>query len=410
MASRVIFSQQEPCKAEIRLPWSKSLVNRLLLIHRIADLPLETLEPYCDCRDSRELYKALQQNTTHILVGEGAAPYRFCMALMAAFNKQVILEARGSMLHRDISPLVDALNAAGARIKYLGEPGKPPVLIEQGLHDFHGFVIDTEKSSQFASALMLVAPLFPGEKRIQTTGQSVSIPYLNMSAGLMAEYGVRVAQNLPESEIRIAAGSYKQPRQFPVETDWSAAAFFFTLVAIKPGSGIHLEGLHQHSLQGDSILPELFKPLGVETRWTQHGLDLFAVEPSTPLPAELNFSAFPDLLPAYLVACAARKQRISISGIGHLALKESNRTETLAQNFRTLGVDFFPEPDYWVFDASGFHIPDGLLIETAKDHRMAMAFAMLGLLKPLAMDDVDCVSKSFPGFWDALKKCNLNLE
>lgn len=410
MSPYLIHSGPEIPETEIRLPWSKSIVNRLLLIHYLAGLPLTELEPYCDCSDSRELYKALLQQNQHINIGEGAAPFRFCLALMTALNKHLILDARGSMLHRDISPLVDALNAAGASIKYLGETGKPPVIIEHGLNGFKDLTVDTENSSQFASALMLVAPLFSGEKVIEITGNSVSTPYLKMSAALMFHYGVQVQIDFKKAQIHISEGTYNKQHVLPVEADWSAAAFFYTLVSIHPETSIRIKGLHRNSLQGDSILPELFTPLGVETRWNEEGLELLSCKPSIPLPPEMDFREFPDLLPAFLVACAVGKRRVRINGIAHLAMKESNRTETLFLNFRKLGVDFFHDKNCWVFNADKFHIPDGLTIETAKDHRMAMAFAMLAVLKPLRLDDADCVNKSFPCFWDELKKCNLKQE
>lgn len=410
MAPQIIFSGQEARDAYIRLPWSKSLVNRLLLIHRVAGWSLSELEFCCDSNDSRELYMALQSGKDRICVGEGAAPYRFTLALMAALPRKVVLDAGGSMLHRDIAPLVDALNDGGADIRYLGEHGKPPVSIEQGLSGFQGLCITTEGSSQFASALMLVAPLFPGEKVIQTIGKSVSMPYLSMSAALMTQYGVRAILEIADGQIRIAEGRYQKPSTLRVETDWSAAAFFYTLMVIHPALRIHIAGLHQESLQGDSILPKLYQPLGVVTQWQEQGLTLLTSNVSAPPPQELDFSAYPDLLPAFLVACAVRKHRIRIHGIAHLALKESDRTQIMAENFRNMGVHFFPEHDYWMFDAGGFIMPEGLHIKTANDHRIAMAFALLAAIKPISIDDIFCVNKSFPGFWDELKKCNLNLE
>ena len=124
----------------------------------------------------------------------------------------------------------------------------------------------------------------------------------------------------------------------------------------------------------------------------------------------MDFSGCPDLLPAYLVVCPVHRQRVLVHGIAHLALKESNRTETMALNFRGMGVHFFEEHGHWVFDASGFQMPEVMHITTAHDHRMAMAFATLAAIKPVSLDDTVCVNKSFPGFWDELKKCNLNLQ
>jgi 3-phosphoshikimate 1-carboxyvinyltransferase len=411
MSSYVISSGPEFGHADIKLPWSKSLVNRILMLHRIAGLPLEKLESYCDCQDSLDLFHALQSGQARICVGEGAAPYRFMLALMSAEHRRITLDASGSMLQRNISPLVDALNDAGAEIRYAGTVGNPPVIIEKGLPDFQALSIDTSVSSQFASALMLVAPLFSGEKIIHTRGKRVSEPYLKMSAALMECYGVHATHDACKAEIQISPGMYLQPDLIPLEADWSAAAFFYTLSVLNPRCSIALEGLSRPSLQGDSALPELFAGLGVQTKWIQlGGILLQGQAQPVALPALIDFSDIPDLLPAFLVACAVRNVQIKVYGVAHLAQKESNRLAMLAKNFRNMGVAFYPEQASWVMDARQFNLPDNLHVETGNDHRMAMAFATLAVIKPVVLDNIQCTAKSFPGFWDQLKKCNLSIE
>lgn len=400
-------SSPDPEQVSIQLPWSKSLINRLLLIFRVAGLPLDALSAYCDSQDSMELLDALQQKEGLISAGEGAAPYRFMLAYAAAKDLKCTLIAKGSMLRRSIAPLVRSLREAGAEIDYAGAEGFPPVVIRSGIREFGRLQVNTETSSQFASALMLVAPLFPGKKYIKTSNHRVSEPYLHMSAALMDACGVPVQLH---PNIEISEGMYAPPKPLPVEADWSAAAFFYSLACMMRSTAFSFEGLKQHSLQGDSILPELFSGLGVHTTWNPKGVECFAAQENQKPVAHVDFSGTPDLLPAFLVACAAQKQRIHVTGIDHLAYKESNRLELLQRNFRKVQVSFQPQENGWILDAAAWNPDASVVFETGKDHRMAMAFALFAVFAPVGLDDTACVSKSFPGFWEQLRKCNLYLN
>jgi 3-phosphoshikimate 1-carboxyvinyltransferase len=383
------------------------MVNRLLLIFKVAGLPLDDLAPYCDSQDSKELWDALKHHEGQISAGEGAAPYRFMLAYAASKGLNCTLTAKGSMLRRSIAPLVNSLREAGAEIDYTGADGFPPVLIRSGIREFGKLQVNTETSSQFASALMLVAPLFPGKKYIETSTKRVSEAYLHMSAALMEACGVAVTL---DPNIEVSEGMYALPKPFPVETDWSAAAFFYSLACMMPGTAFSVEGLKQHSLQGDSILPELFACLGVRTEWNPNGIACCATQQNQKPVAHVDFSDTPDLLPAFLVACAAQKRRIHVTGIDHLAYKESNRLELLQRNFRKIKVSFQPQAKGWTLDASGWNPGTSVVFETGKDHRIAMAFALLAVFTPVGLDDTACVAKSFPGFWEELRKCNLYLN
>ncbi len=400
-------SSPDPELVSINLPWSKSMVNRLLLIFQVAGLPLNALTVFCDSQDSKELLDALQQKQGLISAGEGAAPYRFMLAFAAAKNLKCTLTAKGSMLRRSIAPLVNSLRDAGAEIDYAGAEGFPPVLIRSGIREFGKLQVNTETSSQFASALMLVAPLFPGKKHIQTSTKRVSEAYLKMSAALMEACGVAVTL---DPNIEVSEGMYALPKPLPVEADWSAAAFFYSLCCMMRGTAFSFEGLKQDSLQGDSILPELFAGLGVRTEWNPNGSQCFAAQQNQKPAAHVDFSDTPDLLPAFLVACAAQKLRIHVTGIDHLAYKESNRLELLQRNFRKVQVSFQPQEKGWTLDASAWNPGISVVFETGKDHRIAMAFALFAVFTPVGLDDTDCVSKSFPGFWEQLRKCNLYLH
>ncbi|MEN9511635.1 MAG: hypothetical protein RLZZ370_1454 [Bacteroidota bacterium] len=400
-------SSPDPEKVSISLPWSKSIVNRLLLIFRVAGFPLDALSDYCDSQDSIELLEALQHKDGLISAGEGAAPYRFMLAYAAAQDLKCTLTARGSMLRRSIAPLVESLREAGAQLDYASAEGFPPVIIRSGIREFGKLQVNTETSSQFASALMLVAPLFPGKKHIQTSASRVSEPYLKMSAALMDACGIPVQLH---PDIEISEGLYSLPNPLPVEADWSAAAFFYSLASMTRGTVFSFHGLKQDSLQGDSVLPQLYAGLGVRTEWNPNGSQCFAAQQNQSPATHLDFSDTPDLLPAFLVACAVQKLRIHVTGIDHLAYKESDRLELLQRNFKKIHVSFQPEQRGWTLDASGWKPETSVVFETGKDHRIAMAFALFAVFTPVGLDDTTCVSKSFPGFWEELRKCNLYLN
>lgn len=396
-----------PQRVAIHLPRSKSMVNRLLLIFKVAGFPLDDLAVYCDSQDSKELMAALAHHEGQISAGEGAAPYRFMLAYAAAKGLKCTLTAKGSMLRRSIAPLVNSLRDAGAEIDYTDAEGFPPVRIKSGIREFGKWQVNTETSSQFASALMLVAPLFSGKKIIQTSTRRVSEAYLHMSAALMNACGVAASL---EPNIEVSEGMYALPSPLPVEADWSAAAFFYSLACMMPGTAFSFEGLKQNSLQGDSILTELFAGLDVCTEWNANGTECYTAPPNQKPAAQIDFSDIPDLLPAFLAACAAQKRRIHVTGIEHLAYKESNRLELLQRNFTKIHVSFQPEHQGWTLDATGWKPEASVVFETGKDHRIAMAFALFAVFGPVGLDDTACVAKSFPGFWEELRKCNLYLN
>ena len=394
-----------PDRVDIHLPWSKSHVNRLLLIDALARRNPEHLAGYCDSNDSRELLLSLQNDKDAVNSGEGATPLRFLLAYRAAMNLHGRIDVSGTMQQRQVGSLVDALNALGADIRT--ENGYAPIHIHRGINHFDRVTVDAQRSSQAVSALLLLAPLFPGTKTILTPGGRVSESYVAFSAGCLEREGIR-AETAPEL-IRVHPGSYasETSTQTP-ERDWSAAAFFLSLAVAMPGTDFHFPRLSLPSLQGDARALSYWQPFGLQYRTETDGISVWCQPDMTQtLPESVDFSAVPDLVPAWIIAAAMRTStEIRLTGTAHLSDKESNRMQRLAAGLKAWDIQLFEKEGDWILDTRQREIRP-LQIQTGSDHRIAMAFAVAAALTTVELDDSHCVAKSFPGFFNELEACNL---
>jgi|GEM_PF-2485371 3-phosphoshikimate 1-carboxyvinyltransferase len=394
-----------PDRVDIHLPWSKSHVNRLLLIDALARRNPERLSSYCDSNDSRELLQSLQNDNAAVNSGEGATPLRFLLAYRTAMNLTGRIDVSGTMQQRQAGSLVDALNALGADIRT--ENGYAPIHIHRGIDRFDRVMVDAQRSSQAVSALLLLAPLFPGTKTILTPGGRVSESYVAFSAGCLEHEGIRV-ETAPEL-IRVHPGSYasETSTQTP-ERDWSAAAFFLSLAVAMPGTAFHFPGLTLPSLQGDARALSYWQPFGLQYRTEPDGITCQCnADLRRPLPESMDFAAVPDLVPAWIIAasvCTAAQVRLT--GTAHLSQKESNRMQRMAAGLKAWDVQLFEQEGDWILDTRQREIRP-LQIQTGGDHRIAMAFAVAAALTTVELDDSHCVAKSFPGFFNELEACNL---
>jgi 3-phosphoshikimate 1-carboxyvinyltransferase len=397
-----------PSRVEICLPWSKSHVNRILLIDALAKRNPERLAPYCDSNDSAELLRSLQSKADRVNSGEGATPLRFLLAYRAAMNLPGRIDVSGTMQQRQVGSLVDALNALGADIRT--ENGYAPIHIHRGIDRFDRVTVDAQRSSQAVSALLLLAPLFPGTKTIHTPGGRISESYVAMSAACLEREGIRV-ETEPE-QIRVMPGTYKQTATEPVpERDWSAAAFFLSLAIAMPGTEFHFPGLTLPSLQGDARALSYWQPFGMQYRNETDGITC-QCHPDLrgPLPESMDFADVPDLVPAWIIAAAVRTNaEICLTGTAHLSDKESNRMQRMAEGLAGWDINLSENKGHWVLDTCNRTIRP-LCIQTGGDHRIAMAFSTAAALTAVELDDLHCVAKSFPGFFNELEACNLSLQ
>lgn len=390
---KLVRRSELPAYSKADLPVSKSLANRVLVAAAVAGKPITNQAFTTAAEDTKFLLTALSDNDNHhIYIGDGAAPLRFILAYRAAINKPCRISGSPGLMKRPLEPLLEVLHSCGARFVREGND----IILYQGMTHFGSVRVDTSHSSQYASALMLIAPLFHGTKEITLTGNHVSGPYLAMTAGIMETLGVHA--EVTAAAVRIAPGPYIIPEHLSLEKDWSAAAFFYALAACEPGLAILLSGLTPSTLQGDSVVSGWFEQLGVQSGQTAEGMVIR--QHHAPVQSlRLDFTDYPDTAPAVMAACAMLKIQGNFTGLEHLRVKESDRLMAMTENLQQFGVILSEDHGTWTLNPDGLHFPEEVEIKTYHDHRIAMAMSLFGLKTTVSIDDPACVGKSFPSFW-----------
>lgn len=385
-----------------RVPFSKSVANRWLVLKALfpkleADYPSEA-------DDYRILQRALQSDDEVIDLGAAGTAMRFCTAFFAVQRNRVV-ELRGSerMHKRPIGPLVDALRTLGASIHYLEEEGYPPLRIEGKKLRGGQVWLPADISSQFITALMLVAPATHDGLQIHRTSRQVSHPYIRMTAHVLRESGVEVEI---EGELIHVHGEPTSGASLKGEGDWSAAVAPLAWTAVT-GNPVDVLGLKPDSVQGDKVLQDFAAELGVEATWEG---ERWCLRKGT-VPAEsleLDLLDFPDLAQSLILAGLGQKRSGKMSGLRTLRIKETDRLKALEESIEALGGDCTTSGGsiYWSVDE--LKHPDGTL-KTYDDHRMAMALAPLSYHFPIRMDHPEVVSKSFPAFWKEASHMGIQL-
>lgn len=386
----------------VRLPFSKSISNRLLLLSAFSKGNV-TINGLSEATDTVRLRRLLEQRGSSFDAGDGGTTLRFLLPYLALSGLDCTLTGTERMNLRPVRELVDALRTIGADIRYLVTEGYPPVHILPSPIKGGNVTVDTSRSSQFASALMLAAPFISGGLTIQLSGSRVSDSYLIMTMRILAAAGIVFDSD--GSTIRIP--QQELPKiVFDVERDWSSAAFWYQLVSLQPGSSLLLQDLRKGSFQGDEIVSDHFARLGVMTSQTAEGVRIDSCPlPDSTVPLEFDLQSTPDLAPALVVACFGRKIPAVFTGIEHLRFKESDRLLVLQKYLTILGARVLHEGGR--FELRSF--PDqvaSLTVDPHDDHRIAMAFAILGsACRGVRVSQPDVVRKSYPEFWDQLAAC-----
>lgn len=394
----------EKIHAEILIPGSKSITNRIYIINALSG-NITRVHNASNSTDSELLLKALQTNNHKVWFKDGATPFRFFLAYAAAKNLHTTLEGDEGLMKRSIADLCDTLTQLGAQFQFANQAGFPPVAIKKGIESFVDCKINANYSSQFGSALMLIAPEFPGIKTIELTGKSVSLPYLEMTANCMESFGIKPI--FTENKIAIPDARYTPPSQYTVEADWSGAAFIYALCAVLPGSSFNLPNLFRNSIQGDAVVADIFSTLGVTTQYNPSGVQ---IHQSNKLDAsvEVDFTNIPDLAPAIISTCAFLQIQAKFTGIQHLKNKESDRILSMQENLKQLGIALHCDNTHAWLNQQSFYKPKSTVIpfQSFNDHRIAMAMSMWAAKYHISIENPDCVNKSFPGFWEEIQKCN----
>jgi 3-phosphoshikimate 1-carboxyvinyltransferase len=403
-------------KGSVRLPLSKSECNRLQIIRALTGTA-EPLHGMSTAQDSQVLdqllAKAHNQSPDNIFdCGAAGTTIRFLAAYFSTLPGTRTLTGSARLQKRPIGVLVEALRSLGAQITYKGEEGFAPIEITGTTLKGGQIELDGSISSQFVTALLLIAPTLHNGLVIRFKGPVVSTPYILMTLRIMERFGVFGIWD--GDTLSVSNQSYKvedAKTQFRVEADWSAASYCYSLAAIAEEADIFMEGLHENSLQGDSVLAWVFPFLGVTTKYEEGGVRLTKNGYKAKAFA-FDFEECPDIVQTCAVVAAANKLPLLLRGLNTLRVKETDRIHALITELKKIGVGC-EEPGKGILEIRTFDNvqPSPLEIETYEDHRMAMAFAPLAIRYPgLVMNDPSVVSKSWPGFWEELKKLGATIS
>jgi 3-phosphoshikimate 1-carboxyvinyltransferase len=377
------------------LPSSKSLSNRALTIQAMMG-GRGIIENLSEANDT-QLMKRLLHTADEVIDAEDAGTVmRFLTAYYALTGQRKILTGTPRMQQRPIRELVDALRTLGAIITYGAAEGYPPVRLE----GFPAQQVDTlsirgDISSQFISALMMVAPALTRGLTLSLTGRIASRPYIEMTAALMTHFGV--SPTFSGNTIKVPSGVY-QPATYTVEPDWSAASYWFAVAALADKADLLLPKVTSESLQGDRVIAKIMTNLGVQARVEPGGLRLSGGGPKADK-LVVDFSECPDLAQTVLPACAALRIPGEFTGMESLRIKETDRIKALQQELAKTGAMLTEHDGKWKL-STGAGMPESIAISTYGDHRMAMGFAPLASRTRVAIDDRTVVRKSYPSFWE----------
>ena len=383
---------------KIQITGSKSESNRMLLLQAL--FPHIELENLSNSDDTVAMKSGLENDDDLVDIGHAGTSMRFLTAYYSTLeNQEKTLTGSSRMQERPIGILVDALRQLGADIIYLKNEGYPPLLIKGKRLTAREVSLSANISSQFITALMLIAPSLPYGLCLQLEGKITSVPYIEMTLSLLHEIGVKATfsgqhiQVFPKKDIAQATHA--------VESDWSSASYYFSMIALSKDADITLSTYKENSLQGDKVLMDIYEPLGVNSMIKNNTLYL-QKQALGSKPIQLDLSDAPDIAQTIAVTCYGLGVACDLTGLHTLKIKETDRLVALQKELTKLGAIIEVTDKSLHLHKRINPIHPNVLIETYHDHRMAMAFAPLALLVPIRIQDADVVSKSYPGFWKDL--------
>jgi 3-phosphoshikimate 1-carboxyvinyltransferase len=389
----------------IPLPSSKSESNRALVIDALTEGE-NKLTNLAEARDTQTMIRLLKNNPAVYDVLDAGTTMRFLTAYATVTNQKKVMTGTARMCERPIGILVDALRSVGAEIHYLNAEGYPPLAIH-GLpkQTSNRVKIRGDVSSQYISAMLMIAPLLPLGLEIQLEGKVGSRTYIEMTLELMAQFGINYTWN--GDTINVTHQAYR-PTSFAVESDWSGASYWFSLLACADSGALFLEGLKENSLQGDSAIVEIMDHLGVKSTFETGGV-LLKKQPVKGL-KNWDFTHCPDLAQTVAVTCAILGQNAVFTGLESLKIKETDRIMALQQELAKFNAEFKEiQPEVYQVIPS-VTMPAQVQIHTYDDHRMAMAFMPLLTKTDVVIEDPDVVNKSYPSFWKHCELVGISME
>lgn len=393
----------------IQLPSSKSISNRALIINALANGKL-TPDNLSDCDDTRVMVKALDKAGEEVIdIMAAGTAMRFLTAYLSVTPGTHIITGTERMRQRPIRILVDALRELGADIEYVANDGYPPLRITGKELTGQTIRLKGDVSSQYISALLMIAPTLRHGLRLFLTGEVISRPYIDLTLQLMKAFGVQAVWDSGNSLI-IEHQSY-QSVPFVVESDWSAASYWYQMLALSQSGEVELLGLFANSYQGDSRGAELFSRLGVSTTFTGRGV-LLKKRGRCVERLEEDFIDIPDLAQTFVVTCALLDVPFHFTGLQTLKIKETDRIAALIAEMAKLGYAIREaNGSELIWDGERIRPEETPVINTYEDHRMAMAFAPAAICFPqLTIAEPRVVTKSYPGYWADLEKNGVCLQ
>ncbi|HEY0670597.1 MAG TPA: 3-phosphoshikimate 1-carboxyvinyltransferase [Sphingobacteriaceae bacterium] len=408
----VISGAKEKLSGTVQLTGSKSESNRALIMQALSGgkVKVENLSLAADTVTLEEILnsKLKTPGPRLIDVGPAGTAMRFLTAFATLQEGEITLTGTERMKQRPVGILTDALKELGAKVEFPEKDGFPPVKLTGPLQQITNKVtIKGNVSSQYISALLLIAPNLPQGLHLTIDGELTSKPYVEMTLAMLEQAGIRHQWN--DDTITIESQPFKAS-VIPVEPDWSAASYWYAMAALAKEANLFLPGLTPYSLQGDSQIGEIMANFGITSKFMHGGV--LIIKEEKPLTRKIfDFKECPDLAQTVIVVCAALGHNATFTGLETLKIKETDRVKALQNELEKIGVKLIETNFTYKLDCSGLHFPEKLEVKTYEDHRMAMAFAPLALvIKEVEIEDYQVVEKSYPHFWDDMKKVGFEIN
>lgn len=400
----VVSADVNSINAKVQLPSSKSISNRVLIINALSYSPWP-VKNLSDSDDTRVLESALNSINNIFDIGHAGTAMRFLTAFLAKIAGEWVITGSERMKKRPIGILVNALRKMGANIVYTENEGFPPLRIF-GSHLKGGIVeLDGSVSSQYISALLMIAPTLEGGLTLRLKNRIISRSYIEMTLNLMKQFGVNSI--FKNNEIRVEEQFYR-PVEYTVEADWSGASYWYETLALCDSGEIELEGLKLSGIQGDEAIDNWFRGFGIESVVTESGIKIMKTSKIKPVRLFLKFHETPDMAQTMAALCVAKQVPFHFTGLETLKIKETNRVAALQNELKKFGA-ILTEPREGELKWDGTIRPEFVeqqpTIQTYNDHRMALAFAPLAITgNEIRIENPQVVTKSYPEFWNEMKK------
>lgn len=394
-------------QSEIQITGSKSETNRLLLLQAL--FPNITIENLSNSDDAQVMGKGLGISNGEVDIHHAGTAMRFLTSYFASQeNKEVVLTGSKRMQERPIKVLVEALRSLGAAITYKKNEGYPPLKITGRKLSKNSVSLPANISSQYISSLLLIGASLDKGLEVELVGKITSIPYIKMTLALLNEIGI--ATKFEENRIKIYAKTQIADVTLTVESDWSAASYFYSIVALSEiGSEVTLSAYKKNSLQGDSVLSEIYEQFGVDTSFSKNHIVLKKVKDIQGKTIDLALENAPDIAQTIAVTCLGLGLGCHLTGLHTLPIKETDRLAAMKNELEKLGGTVTITGESLTLQECTTLIGN-IAINTYNDHRMAMAFAPIALKTNVFINDAEVVSKSYPDFWKDIKQLGVKVS